>query len=671
MVSLLPSPTARRRHGWLLGLPLLGLVWVAATLHAQPEVERAVEASARAASSGQQDAVDASGETWFRLTGQGRDLVVKGDAPDAASRERLLLRLAGAGAPRRVLSAIGLVEEVSPFVWTATRTREDRIDLSGSRPAEIGRTALDARLRAELPASVALADEARAVRGGPPDFPSVAAFALARLQALAPGGVATVRDTTLGLEGEAAGPDSYETLRADLANLPAGYSAGRVEIRPPRVAEFRFGVERRADGGLTLTGNVVSETARTLLRKAAQEVAEGASVEDRTRTARGLGEGIDPEALTRFTLQAAGLLREGSVTFDGARLSAAGSAVDGQAVAEIGVLLRERRPQGVAPGSLDLRAAPLSPYRVTLRRDGDGLTLAGHLPDAAARERVLAAIRPRFIRERIVDRTRLAEGAPPNLVAALETAIPQLALLASGELAVADRDIALTGTSLYPESGRRLRTSFPAALPAAWRATASVSTPGAPERREIDACRRDLAAETRAHPLHFAPGSSAFAADFYPVLDAIAALAKLCPDLRFEVAGHLDPPGSRRETPSADAGAVQTTASIDKDAAKEAAGRSAPGKDAAKGKDTAHIKEAAPGKDAKAGKAAADKNAKAAKGAKPAEAPVAESEPDIARLRAQAIVDYLLQAGAAADQVGAAAGAPEAGAQAIVFTLRG
>ncbi|AWN41652.1 flagellar motor protein MotB [Methylobacterium durans] len=655
MISKLLPPAFRQRYGWLLGLPVLALLWAAATLQAQPEVERAVETAARGGI-GRQEAVDATGETWFRLAARGRDLHVEGDAPDVASRETLLRHLSETPGTRRIMSSVGLVEEASPFVWTATQAREDRIDLSGSRPAEIGRTALATRLTSDLPASVTLADAARAARGGPRDFLAAAAFAVARLRALTPGAVATLRDTTLSLQGEAAGPDAYDALRADLANLPAGFSAGRIEILPPRVADFSFGVERRADGGLILTGFVVSEAARSALRRAAQEAAEGAFVDDRTRTARGLGPGVDPDALTRFALDAAGLLRDGRVSFDGARVSAEGNALDGQAIAEVEALLRERRPPGVSLGRIAVGAAPLSPYRVALRRDADTVTLTGHLPDAAARERILAAIRPRFVRERVVDRTRLAAGAPGDLVSVLGSVIPQLALLANGELTVADRDVRLSGESLYPESGRRLAATLPTMVPAAWRASATIGTPGAPARRDAESCRRDFAAETRAHPLHFAPGTSAFSADFYPVLDAVAALAKLCPDLRIEIAGHVDPPGTPREKPAGEGGAIQTTASIDK--AEEAKDKAA--KDKAAKAPPADKK--APGKATKAAKS--DKTDKA-------EAAPAEPEPDLARLRAQAIVEYLLQAGAASEQVAPASGTPEAAVRAVAFSVRG
>ncbi len=47
---------------------------------------------------------------------------------------------------------------------------------------------------------------------------------------------------------------------------------------------------------------------------------------------------------------------------------------------------------------MTLAAKPLSPYRVSLRRTPEALTVSGHLPDEETRRRVLAALRQRVFR---------------------------------------------------------------------------------------------------------------------------------------------------------------------------------------------------------------------------------------------------------------------------------
>ncbi|MFC6747961.1 hypothetical protein ACFQFG_28125 [Methylobacterium persicinum] len=123
---------------------------------------------------------------------------------------------------------------------------------------------------------------------------------------------------------------------------------------------------------------------------------------------------------------------------------------------------------------MSLAAKPLSPYRVSLRRSPESVTVSGHLPDEEARRRLLAILRQRLYREPVIDRTRLAEGAPPGLGTALEAGAGLLSTLATGEATVKDRTLTVTGESLYPEAAARAPERF-SALPAGWTGAAAVA----------------------------------------------------------------------------------------------------------------------------------------------------------------------------------------------------
>ncbi|WP_375466096.1 hypothetical protein [uncultured Methylobacterium sp.] len=627
-----PRPShALHRAGWLLGLPVLGLIWAGTTLYAAPEI------AARLAAAGEGVARATEGgapEPWLRVAVRGRDLVAAGEAPGPEARTAALAQLAALDGPRRIVPEIGLVETAAPFAWSATRAGPERIALAGSRPAEIGRAALRTRLAAELPGTTALDDAARAARGAPPDFSTAAAYAVARLRGLLPGAVAALSDTVLSFSGEAADLAAYDALRAALADPPQGYGLGRVDILPAQVADFRMAMTREPGGGLVLSGHVVSEEARAALGRRVAEIADGAAVDDRMRTARGLAAAIDPEALGAFMAGIVGLMQTGGVRFDGREVSAAGDAVDAQAVDEIAALLRAHRPAGVEAGAVSLATRPLAPYRVAIRREGDAVSLSGHLPDAEARARLDALVRPRFYRERILDRTRIADGAPPDLFAALGVAVPALATLAGGEIAVADRSLSLTGEGLYREAAARLAETLPRALPGGWTVRVAVRPRNPVERRDPATCRADAAALLAGTSLRFPPGSGALAPIFFPVLDRVAGLAKLCPSLRLAVTGQTDP----EPAPKPAAGPAMVA-----DAAG-AQGAAAP-RPPAKAADTPRP---------------ADKKAldTAAPAQKPQAKAVPETPEDLARQRALAVVEYLLQAGAGLDQVRVAEAPP-------------
>ena len=648
------SPRSRLiRAGWIAGLPLLALIAAAAyfsMLRVTERLEREATAIAAATGEGQP-------EPWLRVSVTGRDLTATGEAPEASQREAFVGRLAAIDGIRRLTDRTGVIEDVSPFVWSVERPAAGRVEATGSRPAEVGAFELAQRLKPALPRDATLSDHARAARGAPRDFPDAAAFAVERLQDLTTGAVATLNDTVISIRGEAASLAAYDALRTALATPPQGYTLGTIEITPPVIGDFRFGVPRRPDGSLELNGHVASESAREEIRAAAADAAEGAAIDDRLRDARGLPQGIDGPALMRFVFQLSGLLHEGRVSFEGAAVSVEGNALDAGAVTEAQTLMRDARPSGIAAGRVTLTAQPIVPYVLRIRRGSDSVTVSGHLPDRATREALLARLNPRFFRESIQDRTRLADGAPAGLAAALAAAVDPFSTLASGELTITGTSLRLTGTSLYPESAARLAQSLPKAMPAGWNATVSVTSDAAPAATtEMGPCRQRLAERTAGHPLRFAPGSTALAPEFYPVLDAVAALARACPAERIEVVGHLDPAGAKPDAPADPVAEEAAKETAPKPAKVEAKTDTKSGK-AIKGKvETKEAAKPAPKPEPKPEKTEAER---------------ADAGADLARARALAVVDYLQKAGVPLERTAAPTGvAPLSDRQGIGLSLR-
>ena len=336
-----------RRLGWTAGLPGLALIlglsaaWITPRFETQLGVEADAVARATAAP---------GAEPWLRVTVAGRDLLVTGEAPDAATRDAAHRRLAAIEGVRRVVGPVGVVELASPFVWIATRER-DGVALTGVRPAEIGAGALAEQLTPALEPGTGLRDRARAALGAPINFATAAAYALAPLRGLAPGGRVMLEDTRLSVVGEAASIADDEAVRSALTDLPTGYSLGRVEILPAIVPDFRFVAMREAGGTVTLSGHVVSESMRAETRAQAAQVSETGQVEDRMRSARGLPPDVNAGSMARFVLQLAALIQEGSVSVADGRVAVNGIALDAQAIPEIEALLRDGMPAGLDRGA--------------------------------------------------------------------------------------------------------------------------------------------------------------------------------------------------------------------------------------------------------------------------------------------------------------------------------
>ena len=371
------------------------------------------------------------------------------------------------------------------------------------------------------------------------------------------------------------------------------------------------------------------------------------------QTARGLPAAVEPNAFGQFAVSLAALVQEGSVSYSRETLTVLGVAIDRQAIGEIEDRMRSRRPSGVSAGTVTLTARPVSPYRVRILREADTVSLSGHLPDTAARDELLATVRARFFQETMVDNTRLSDGAPDRLMPVLKTAVGTLATLASGSVEVLDHNVRYAGWSLYAESAKRLRATLPTGAPPGWSVQAEIALKDDVPRYDALVCARRFAESITAHPIRFTAGSSELTPGFYLVLDAIAELAKHCPDGRVEVAGHIDPPGSAKPqaTPL-----PEYTASI-----KPAKEKPKPAKAG---------KEGAPAAKASGTKtSSADATASTAPTSTPP-APTPEALPDLAQQRALAIVDYLTKAGLEPSRVVTASGQPLSSQQGLGLALR-
>lgn len=670
MSAPIASRPAWVRLGWLVGVPVLALLWAGAVSVVGPDLEDSLAEEGAAVARGTRAA---GREPWLRVESAGRDLIAFGEAPDpdlqAAARQRLL----AIGGLRRLDDRTGLIAAASPFVLSATLKPDGIVEIGGVRPAETGAATFAQTLSATLPAQLGLRDRSRAAYGAPPGFLAAAVFAVSRLPDYRPGAIATVSDTSLSFEGEALGPASDDRLRAAFAAPPSGFSLGKVAMPPPETARFGFVIERHPDRGFRLGGHAASEATGAEIADLLRQGAPGLVVENAMRTARGLPASIDASALGRFAARLSLLLRSGTVGFERDSLSVAGFALDPQAATEIEVAMREDRPSGVTAGAVSLTTAPVSPYQVRIRREAGILQLSGHLPDEAARETLRAALRSRFFEESVADRTRTADGAPEGLAGALVAAIGALSTLTRGEIAVSDSTIRLDGETLYPASAGSLAVSLPRSMPRGWSAAVSVRPVAAPERDDAATCTRLLSERIGARKLHFAPGSSALKPEFYPQLDALAAVLRRCPSHRLEVAGHDDAPGTSA-APFPDL-PVAIREKPGKPPAKTAAkpNPASPNKAAADKDKTGTVTPKAGAEKDKIGMAAPKPEAvvSAAPIAPPLPAAIVpEPALDLAQMRGLAIVDYLQKAGVPAEQVSPSSASPASEREGISIVVR-
>lgn len=461
-----------RADRWVWGLPLLAALWWAATLYAEPRLEAELSGIARALV--QASIEDRRSEPWLSVGVSGRDLIATGEAPNSGARG-VLGKLAGITGVRRVEDRTDLTTTPAHFVLKAQRDG-NRITVEGFRPAELVRADFDERLHAALPDGTVLEDATRSGAGAPDQFVEATLLAITEAMRLDAGRV-EISDRTVSLWGAARDQEGYNRVRAALRGLPPGFSAGTVEVEPPSVQPYAWSIERRGeDGALLLRGYVPSERLRAEVAAAAERIAPGL-VTDEMQTATGFPSGIDYLTTARFALTEIGQMQEGTVWLDQNQVGVKGAAIKG-VLQELALAFDRSLPQGLTKGPVELRPAVVVPYRFSARRTADTVVLEGYYPDERARAAILKLVRPRFFGEAILDRGRLADGAPPGFVAGVGVAIEQLSYLAGGEASLTGTALSLRGEALYAQTAERMRETATATAPSGWTVEADIRLKG-------------------------------------------------------------------------------------------------------------------------------------------------------------------------------------------------
>ncbi|HEX8164722.1 MAG TPA: hypothetical protein VF601_02920 [Beijerinckiaceae bacterium] len=120
--------------------------------------------------------------------------------------------------------------------------------------------------------------------------------------------------------------------------------------------------------------------------------------------------------------------------------------------------------------------APAGPYRFSARRESGALVLSGFVPDVATRDALLRSAREQFFHERIVDETRIGEGAPRKFADGARFALDQLAQLASGEASVVGTSLKVEGDVLYAQAAEDIRAKTRKNAPAGFTGSAEIRT---------------------------------------------------------------------------------------------------------------------------------------------------------------------------------------------------
>lgn len=519
-----------RRFGWILpnGLVAAGTTVLAGLTAFGPIAE---DVSSRTA-----ERLKAEGRAWAKITVDGRDLTLAGTAPDPEQRILTAESADRVFGVRIVTDTSTVLPFATPYPFTVERTASG-VTLTGAVPSEAARAALRAAAAKAFP-GLAITDETATARGAPADWSSRADYALARVAELKAGSFTYAGDEVT-IEGDPLDYVTWEELEHRLATeLPSGVKVVADRLRTPAPQRWTF-TATAAGGRLVLEGFLPDAATRDRVLTAAT-ASFPTGVVDRTRIAPGARDGVGP-ALD-FTLSALASLTEGGAEIDPAGYSLHGKPKDWAIYQGLEKTLKAGAPGGM-PLVADGLIAPIPvPYRLGITVAKGAAEVDGFVPDAAARDRLLAALKDRFTA--VDDRLVVAPGAPSGFVDAVLAVVPSLSRFAEFGFDLSGSEARVKGSAVTAAIGAQILAKIGALLPSGF-ALAQNAVSVLPPPPQVDAaqCQARLAAAQSGETILFDTGKATLREESIRVLDTLVAASLECLTAHVAVEGHTDSEG--------------------------------------------------------------------------------------------------------------------------------
>jgi OmpA-OmpF porin, OOP family len=321
---------------WLWGLiPLILLGWAAVYVE-RDRIQADLIARAKAA-------LDATGSPWAKVDAEGRDVVLTGRAVQDNEPPRAGEAVRNVWGVRVVENRATLPPVAEPFQWGARR-RGNRIRLTGHVPDRATRQAVLGLTKAAMPGHE-VTEKLRIARGlnSPDTWLAGLSFALKQLSQMK-NGDARLDNLTLTISGEAEDPAAYKAIIAALkTGLPKGVTLASAKIAPPVVSPFTW-TAQFAGGQLVLAGHVAGgDKTRQDLLAAGKAAAPATNTVDRMEFAEGAPQAWADVAVA--LLKELARLDSGSAELKDATLTVGGIAHDDAQAQAIRSALRGAVPQ--------------------------------------------------------------------------------------------------------------------------------------------------------------------------------------------------------------------------------------------------------------------------------------------------------------------------------------
>ena len=528
---------------WIWGvIPLVILCWLAVQFeHGRIEQDLAERAGS---------ALTQSGYTWAVAAIEGRDVVLRGRAPDEDEPGKASELLRGTWGVRLVDNRVDLLERAENYIWAASR-RGQRIRLTGYAPSLATRQVIIGVARANFP-GFEIVDRTRLARGVPPQDTWLAgvSFALRQLTSLRRGDV-RLDGLNMTVTGEAEDLNEYRTVKAALAGgLPKAIKLANNLVAPPSVSPHTW-MARLEGGQMTLSGHAPDEATASQLMALIRSTAPGLAIDNRMQPASGAPQGWRGAAVAGLRVLLS--LKNGSAELKDATLTLSGLATDEADLQVARSALRADLPEPFkladhikaparlvvppAPPPLPLPAEFLLPPAATEAPPAVALSVPPPPPPPPLPAELSAS--PGAGKPAAVE----APPSPAVVPAPAAAGASEPAPLTAAPAPVA-RQAAAIATQSLPSVPPPVAAPAVGMLNAVPAPPAIVPPVDVTAVARVSACQDQLQKVASVGPIHFRVGSAELDNASLALLDGVASTAKTCPEVHLEIAGHASSEGS-------------------------------------------------------------------------------------------------------------------------------
>jgi OOP family OmpA-OmpF porin len=296
------------------------------------------------------------------------------------------------------------------------------------------------------------------------------------------------------------------------------------EARP-----FAWSIERDVVH-VTLSGNAPLPTIRTRLLDAARGAANGTEVIDQMALARGAPARFDAAAL--LLIDQISKLKDGKIALSDTQVTLSGMAREIGSREAIGAALKNL-PEGYTVAQNAIMAPP---YLFQVNKDPVA-------SDNTVHAAIITAIGRKFVGEKIIDNLKASVGAPQGFLSAVALSLGGLSRLSTGTLMVQDRNLQLSGDTLYPGVSDQISAALNSSLPQGWKSKADLSLKPVASPVNATVCEQLLTDLLAKSTIRFDTGKATIDPDSMGLLDRLIEAALRCPTSTIEIAGHTDSDG--------------------------------------------------------------------------------------------------------------------------------